>query len=300
MSALDNLGNLQTFVQVADTRSFVETGRLQGITASAAGKSVTRLEQALGVRLFHRSTRSITLTAEGERFLVRCRRILDERDAARTELAEQTAAPVGVLRLGLPLVGDLSLPILTEFMAAYPGIRLELDFDDRLVDVVEEGFDAVLRVGDPGDSRLSARRLGVFPRYLVAAPQYLACRGTPRTAADLRQHDCLHYRFPSTGKLEPWPLPAAPGQPPLDLPVSMVSNTIEARLAFALAGRGIAYIPEHSAREALADGRLQRVLADQIRACGTFYLLWPSGRHVLPKLRVFIDFVSARLTGVSC
>ncbi|WP_411849720.1 LysR family transcriptional regulator [Stenotrophomonas sp. LGBM10] len=300
MSALDNLGNLQTFVQVADTRSFVETGRLQGITASAAGKSVTRLEQALGVRLFHRSTRSITLTAEGERFLVRCRRILDERDAARTELAEQTAAPVGVLRLGLPLVGDLSLPILTEFMAAYPGIRLELDFDDRLVDVVEEGFDAVLRVGDPGDSRLSARRLGVFPRYLVAAPQYLACRGTPRTAADLRQHDCLHYRFPSTGKLEPWPLPAAPGQPPLDLPVSMVSNTIEARLAFALAGRGIAYIPEHSAREALADGRLQRVLADQIHACGTFYLLWPSGRHVLPKLRVFIDFVSARLTGVSC
>ncbi|TGY35782.1 MULTISPECIES: LysR family transcriptional regulator [Stenotrophomonas] len=300
MSALDNLGNLQTFVQVADTRSFVETGRLQGITASAAGKSVTRLEQALGVRLFHRSTRSITLTAEGERFLVRCRRILDERDAARTELADQTAAPVGVLRLGLPLVGDLSLPILTEFMAAYPGIRLELDFDDRLVDVVEEGFDAVLRVGDPGDSRLSARRLGVFPRYLVAAPEYLACRGTPRTAADLRQHDCLHYRFPSTGKLEPWPVPAAPGQPPLDLPVSMVSNTIEARLAFALAGRGIAYLPEHSARDALADGRLQRVLADQIHACGTFYLLWPSGRHVLPKLRVFIDFVSARLTGVDC
>ncbi|MGA6151006.1 LysR family transcriptional regulator [Stenotrophomonas sp. NPDC077461] len=300
MSALDNLGNLQTFVQVADTRSFVETGRLQGITASAAGKSVTRLEQALGVRLFHRSTRSITLTAEGERFLVRCRRILDERDAARTELADQTAAPVGVLRLGLPLVGDLSLPILTEFMAAYPGIRLELDFNDRLVDVVEEGFDAVLRVGDPGDSRLSARRLGVFPRYLVAAPEYLACRGTPRTAADLRQHDCLHYRFPSTGKLEPWPVPAAPGQPPLDLPVSMVSNTIEARLAFALAGRGIAYLPEHSARDALADGRLQRVLADQIHACGTFYLLWPSGRHVLPKLRVFIDFVSARLTGVDC
>lgn len=300
MSALDNLGNLQTFVQVADTRSFVETGRLQGITASAAGKSVTRLEQALGVRLFHRSTRSITLTAEGERFLVRCRRILDERDAARTELADQTAAPIGVLRLGLPLVGDLSLPILTEFMAAYPGIRLELDFDDRLVDVVEEGFDAVLRVGDPGDSRLSARRLGVFPRYLVAAPEYLACRGTPRTAADLRQHDCLHYRFPSTGKLEPWPVPAAPGQPPLDLPVSMVSNTIEARLAFALAGRGITYLPEHSARDALADGRLQRVLADQIHACGTFYLLWPSGRHVLPKLRVFIDFVSARLTGVDC
>lgn len=300
MSALDNLGNLRTFVQVADTRSFVETGRVLGISASAAGKTISRLEAALGVRLFHRSTRSVTLTAEGERFALRCRRILDERDAARDELVEQTATPRGVLRLGLPLVGDLSLPILTEFMAAYPGIRLELDFDDRLVDVIDEGFDAVLRVGDPSDSRLSARRLGVFPRYLVASPEYLARRGNPLTPQALLDHDCLHYRFPTSGKLEPWPLPLAAGAAPLDLPVSMVSNTIEARVAFALAGRGIAYIPEHSVRTALADGRLQRVLADQMHACGTFYLLWPSGRHMLPKLRVFIDFVSTRLVGVAC
>ncbi len=300
MSALDNLGNLRTFVQVADTRSFVETGRVLGISASAAGKTISRLEAALGVRLFHRSTRSVTLTAEGERFVLRCRRILDERDAARDELVEQTATPRGVLRLGLPLVGDLSLPILTEFMAAYPGIRLELDFDDRLVDVIDEGFDAVLRVGDPGDSRLSARRLGVFPRYLVASPEYLARRGIPLTPQALLDHDCLHYRFPTSGKLEPWPLPQAAGAAPLDLPVSMVSNTIEARVAFALAGRGIAYIPEHSVRTTLADGRLQRVLAEQMHACGTFYLLWPSGRHMLPKLRVFIDFVSTRLVGVAC
>lgn len=300
MSALDNLGNLQTFVQVADTRSFVETGRVLGISASAAGKTVSRLEQALGVRLFHRSTRSVTLTAEGERFLVRCRRILDERDAARDELVQQTEAPTGVLRVSLPLVGDISLPLLTEFMAAYPGIRLELDFDDRLVDVIEEGFDAVLRVSEPADSRLSARQLGEFPRYLVASPDYLSRRGTPRLPEDLLQHDCLHYRFPSSGKLECWPLPQTPGAAPLVLPISMVSNTIEARLAFALAGRGIAYLPEHSVRDALADGRLQRVLANRIHACGSFYLLWPSGRHVLPKLRVFIDFISARLTGVSC
>ncbi|MEG2803051.1 LysR family transcriptional regulator [Stenotrophomonas sp.] len=299
MSALHNLGNLQTFVHVADTRSFVETGRLLGVSASATGKTITRLEQALGVRLFHRSTRSVTLTAEGERFLLRCRRILDELDAGRTELAQQSAAPCGVLRLSLPLVGDLSLPILAAFMAAYPGIRLELDFDDRLVDVIEEGFDAVLRVGEPSDSRLSARRLGVFPRYLVAAPAYLARRGTPQCAADLLDHDCLHYRFPSSGKLEPWPLPRAPGEAPLALPVAMVSNTIEARLALAVAARGIAYLPEHSVRQALAEGTLVRVMADQIHACGTFHLLWPSGRHVLPKLRVFIDFVSARLTGVA-
>ncbi|KAG1450606.1 hypothetical protein G6F57_016362 [Rhizopus arrhizus] len=161
MTVLDNLANLQTFVHAADTRSFVETGRLQGISASAAGKCVARLEHALGVRLFHRSTRSITLTAEGQLFLARCRRILDERDAARTELAQPHATPRGTLRIGLPLVGDLTLPLMAEFMAAYPDIRLDLDFSDRLVDVIEEGFDAVLRVGEPSDSRMHARRLGV-------------------------------------------------------------------------------------------------------------------------------------------
>ncbi|WMJ67652.1 LysR family transcriptional regulator [Stenotrophomonas sp. 24(2023)] len=299
MSVLHNLANLQTFVLAADTRSFVETGRLQGISASAAGKCVARLEHALGVRLFHRSTRSITLTAEGQLFLARCRRILDEAEAARTELAQQSAAPSGTLRISLPLVGDLSLPILAEFMQAYPQIRLELDFTDRLVDVIEEGFDAVLRVAEPSDSRLNARRLGVFPRALVASPRYLATHGEPRTVSDLLQHRCLHYRFPSSGKLEPWPLRWPDGQLPQELPVSMVGNTIEARVALAERDCGIAFVPLHAVRAALADGRLRTVLDDAVHACGVFHLLWPSGRHVLPKLRVFIDFMDARLGSVA-
>jgi len=298
MSVLDNLANLQTFVHAADTRSFVETGRLQGISASAAGKCVARLEQALGVRLFHRSTRSITLTAEGQLFLARCRRILDERDAARTELAQPHAAPSGTLRIGLPLVGDLTLPLMAEFMSAYPDIRLDLDFSDRLVDVIEEGFDAVLRVGEPSDSRMNARRLGVFPRRIVASPAYLQRRGTPRTPADLMQHTLLHYRFPSTGKLELWPIHWPDHETPQELPVHMVANTIEARVALALRDIGLAFVPVHSVRDALADGRLLTVLDEHVHSCGIFHLLWPSGRHVLPKLRVFIDFVSARLETV--
>ncbi|KAF1014197.1 MAG: HTH-type transcriptional regulator PgrR [Stenotrophomonas maltophilia] len=295
MSVLHNLANLQTFVLAADSRSFVETARLQGITASATGKCVARLEHALVVRLFHRSTRSITLTAEGQLFLARCRRILDEAEAARAELAQQRAAPSGVLRISLPLVGDLSLPLLAEFMHRYPQIRLELDFTDRLVDVIEEGFDAVLRVSEPSDSRLNARRLGVFPRTLVASPAYLAAHGEPRSPADLLQHRCLHYRFPSSGKLEPWPLRWPDGQVPQELPVNMVSNTVEARVALALHGCGIAFVPTHAVQHALADGRLRTVLDDAVHSCGVFYLLWPSGRHVLPKLRVFIDFMSERL-----
>ncbi|PSD29005.1 LysR family transcriptional regulator, partial [Stenotrophomonas maltophilia] len=210
----------------------------------------------------------------------------------------RTPAPRGTLRIGLPLVGDLTLPLMAEFMAAYPDIRLDLDFSDRLVDVIEEGFDAVLRVGEPSDSRMNARRLGVFPRRIVASPAYLQRRGTPRTPADLMQHTLLHYRFPSTGKLELWPIHWPDHETPQELPVHMVANTIEARVALALRDIGLAFVPVHSVRDALADGRLVTVLDDHVHSCGIFHLLWPSGRHVLPKLRVFIDFVSARLETV--
>jgi DNA-binding transcriptional LysR family regulator len=292
MKTLDSLGVLQTFVQVADTLSFVETGRLQGVSASAVGKAIARLEQQLGVRLFHRSTRSVALTAEGQLFLARCRRALDELELAEAELTDQSSEPRGTLRVSLPLASSLLLPVLSDFMQAYPQVRLDLDFDDRLVDVIEEGFDAVLRVGEPGDSRLSARRIGSFRRYLVASPDYLERKGTPREPADLLQHDCLHYRFPTSGKLEIWPTP-----PEVAIPISMVCNDVDTRVCFAERGRGIAYVPEHSIRAALASGALVPVLDEYAKACGTFYLLWPSGRHMLPKLRAFVDFVGARLLG---
>ena len=292
MKNLDSLGGLQTFVQVADTLSFVEAGRLQGISASAIGKAIARLEQQLGVRLFHRSTRSVALTAEGQLFLARCRRALEELELAEAELSSRSAEPRGTLRVSLPLVSGLALPVLSDFVEAYPHVRLDLDFDDRLVDVIEEGFDAVLRVGEPTDSRLSARRVGTFRRRLVASPAYLARKGVPRTPAELIHHDCLHYRFPTSGKLEVWPTP-----PDAEIPIAMVCNDVATRVCFALRGRGIAYVPEHAVRAALASGELVPVLDEHANVCGTFYLLWPSGRHMLPKLRAFVDFVGERLLG---
>ncbi len=241
---LDSLNGFVVFVQVAETRSFVAAGRLLGISASAIGKSVARLEDRLGVRLFHRSTRSITLTAEGTLFLERSRRILAEIEAAQLELSQASAAPRGRLRVSLPLVSSLVLPVLGEFMRAYPEIELDLDFTDQLVDVIEDGFDAVVRTGAPADSRLSARRLGAFGYLLVASPGYLAQRGTPRVPEDLLQHSCLHYRYPHSGKLEPWVLRRAAGAPELQLPTSMICNNIETRLCFALQGLGIAYLPD--------------------------------------------------------
>ncbi|MGO3711292.1 LysR family transcriptional regulator [Alcaligenes aquatilis] len=292
---MDSLNSFVVFVQVAEVRSFVAAGRLLGVSASAVGKSVARLEEKLGVRLFHRSTRSVSLTAEGSLFLERSRRILAEIEAAEQELSQATTMPHGRLRVSLPLVSSLVLPVLGEFMREYPEIELDLDFSDRLVDVIEEGFDAVVRTGDPTDSRLSARRLGSFRSMLVASSDYLARQGIPQVPTDLLEHSCLHYRFPNSGKLEPWVLRRAADETELTLPTSMICNNIETRVCFALQGLGIAYLPEFSIREPLADGRLQTVLADHAQRTGVFYILWPASKHPSPKVRAFVDFLCARV-----
>ncbi|QKZ05032.1 MULTISPECIES: LysR family transcriptional regulator [Pseudomonas] len=292
---MDRLGNFAVFVQVAETRSFVATGRLLGISASAVGKSISRLEQSLGARLFHRSTRSVALTVEGAMFLERCRRILAEFDSAEQELAQASAAPRGRLRVSLPMVSPLMLPVLAQFMVAYPDIELDLDFSDRLVDVIDEGFDAVIRTGEPGDSRLSARRLGVFRLLLVASPAYLAQRGTPRVPTDLLRHACLHYRFPSSGKLEAWVLRREEGEAELQLPVAMICNNIETRVCFALRGLGIAYLPDFAIREELAAGTLQPVLQEYVVHTNVFHVLWPGSPHASPKVRALVDFLCAHV-----
>ncbi len=296
---MDRLNGIIVFMQVAEARSFVAAGRVLGLSASAVGKSVARLEEKLGVRLFHRSTRSVALTAEGALLLERSRRILAELEAAEHELSQASTAPRGRLRVSLPVVSSLLLPVLAEFMRIHPSIALDLDFSDRLVDVIEEGFDAVVRTGDPQDSRLSARRLGAFRSLLVASPGYLAQHGTPQVPGDLLQHRCLHYRFPHNGKLETWALRRPPEAAELQLPISMICNNIETRVHFALQGLGIAYLPDFSVRTHLADGRLLTVLPDEVERSGVFHVLWPASKHPSPKVRVFIEFLCAQVFAVS-
>lgn len=290
---MDSLGSLQTFVRAAEYRSFVDAGRTLGVSAAAVGKSVARLEESMGVRLFHRSTRSVTLTAEGQMFLGRCRRILAEAEAARSELSERAGKAQGRLRISLPTVSDLVLPLLSDFDALYPDIVLDLDFTDRMVDVIDEGFDAVVRVGAPADSRLTARYLGSFNRHLIASPDYLREYGTPQTPADLVRHRCMHYRYPNSGRLEVWPLRHV--GPELKIPETLVCNDIQSRICFATRGRGIAFVPDHSVHAALARGDVVTLLDDYLDAASAFHVLWPSGRHVLPRLRVFIDFIGVRM-----
>jgi len=293
--SMDSLSGFVVFNRVAETRSFVAAGQSLGITASAVGKRVARLESRLGVRLFHRSTRSITLTAEGTMFLERSRRILAEIEATEQELSQASETPRGRLRVSMPQVTRLVMPALAEFMALYPQVELDLDFSDRMVDIVGEGFDVVMRGGQPVDSRLSAKFLGHFQHRLVASPEYLRERGTPLHPRDLAAHTCLHYRFPSNGKLETWPLRQEHPEQAYDIPISMVCNHVETRVCFALNHRGITCLPDFNVGRELANGSLVSVLDDFMERRGSFYLLWPSGRQMPPKLRVFIDFMLERV-----
>lgn len=292
---LDSLNGFVVFVQVAETRSFVAAGRLLGVSASAIGKSVARLEDRLGVRLFHRSTRSITLTAEGALFLERSRRILAEVEAAERELTEASATPRGKLRISVPQVRGLLMPVLSDFMRAYPEIELDVDFSDRMVDVIEEGFDAVIRTGKPEDSRLMARHLGHYQLVLVGTPGYFQQHGTPQRPQDLSGHACLRHKFCATGKLEAWPLRLAPGETEPTLRTPLVSTTIESLNHVVLEGLGIACLPDYMVNQAVGEGRLQRVLDDCLEHRGSFWMLWPSSRHASAKLRVFIDHMCAGL-----
>lgn len=292
---MESMTGMTFFLHAAETRSFSAAARILGVSSSAVGKGIARLEQRLGVRLLHRSTRSITLTAEGAMFLERCRRILQELEAAEQELSETQQNPKGRLRVSLPLVSGLVMPSMTAFMARYPDIELDLDFTDTLVDVINDGFDAVIRTGELADSRLMSRQLGQFKLQLVASPAYLARHPVPLVPADLQQHACLQHKFPSTGRFEHWPLVIPEGQMAPVLPASMICNTTEVLIDVARAGLGIACLPDFMVRRAIAAGELIVVLKDYTQHQGVFRILWPSSRYQTPKLRAFIDFMSRHL-----
>ncbi|MBB2926606.1 DNA-binding transcriptional LysR family regulator [Paraburkholderia silvatlantica] len=292
MENLSALGGLEVFVHTARTRSFAATGRELGISASAISKSISRLEERVGVRLFQRSTRSVRLTSEGEVFLDRCRRIFGEIQAAEDELSAMARHPRGRLRVGLSHSAGLPFPVLSAFMEQHPEIELDLDFTDRLVDVIDEGFDVVIRGSALLDSRLVSRPLGSWRACLVASPAYLKRKGVPANPDDLFSHACLHYRWTPTGKLYQWPLrPSTFTAAGSSLPLSMVCNSLDMLLYMALAGRGIACVPDFSVKNALADGRLKTILDPYVTGSSNIHVVWPSTRKMTPKVRVFVDFV---------
>ncbi|WP_328825114.1 LysR family transcriptional regulator [Ochrobactrum soli] len=292
---LDNIGALQTFVHAAEKRSFREAGQIVGLSASAVGKSVQKLEEQLGVRLFHRSTRSIALTTEGKLFLERCRRVLGELEVAQAELSQSSQGTHGRLKIGLPISSTLLVSAVSAFMKAYPEVDLELDISDRFADVIDEGFDVVIRTGKPKDSRLLYKKVGEFSWCLVASPDYIARCGAPKSVADLQNHRCLRHRYSETGKIAPWEL-AGQDDENSRAPETFTVTTVDSIIQLVLDGNGIAMLPSFSAKSRIRDGSLVDVLPGAANNTGIFYLLWPASRYPLARVRAFLDFVSKYLT----
>jgi DNA-binding transcriptional LysR family regulator len=290
---MDHLSGLTAFVRAADLGSFVAAGRTMGLSASAVGKAVARLEEQLDARLFQRSTRSLRLTEEGKLFHERCRRILEDLDDARDALAGARQAPRGQLRVSAPIVGyHFLLPILPEFLALYPEVELDLDFNDRIVDLIDAGIDVAIRSGDLADSRMVTRALCPYQLLLCAAPAYLERHGVPIRPRDLDRHLGIRFRYPNSGKLQDWPLL---GDDEVRARTVITCNNMEALRGAALAGLGIGCMPDFLVKEPLRAGALRTVLDDQLQGPGMFRLIWPSNRNLSPKVRVFVDFVGERL-----
>jgi DNA-binding transcriptional LysR family regulator len=188
----------------------------------------------------------------------------------------------------------LMMPALSKFMRAHPEIELEMEFTDHLVDVVDGGYDVVVRSGEGADSQLMSRVLGSYHLQIVGAPAYFARAGTPSTPKDLIKHACLHHKYPTTGKLEPWPI-CTPGWDYAALPATATATTVEALLSLVEHGVGIACTPDFGVSRQIADGSLVRILEKYVDHNATFRAMWPSSRYLAPKVRVFVDFLAKNL-----
>jgi DNA-binding transcriptional LysR family regulator len=292
---MDSLSALSVFVRAAEARSFTAAGRRLNVSSSAVAKSISRLEDSLGVRLLHRNTRAMTLTPEGELFLESCRRIFSEINKIELELSQSKGTPKGRFKVSLPDVGTLMMPTLHGFMREYPEIQVDAEFTDTLVDVIDGGYDAVIRSGEQTDSRLKSRRLGNYRLEVFGSPSYFARHGTPTTPADLTSHACLHHRYPTSGKLQRWPFAKSGPYADVALPISAAATTIEPLVSLAELGIGVACVPDFAVRRQVAEGSLVRILGEYIEHIGVVSAVWPSSQHRSPKLRVFVDYMAEHL-----
>ncbi len=288
---------MAVFVRVVESGSFSAAGRASGLSKSAVSKQIRRLEDELQVRLLNRTTRRLSLTEAGTAFYQGCRRVVAEAEAAVDAVSHLAVAVRGTLRVNGPMSFGIQhlAPILADFMALYPELKVDLTLNDRRVDLVEEGYDLALRIGELDDSSLIARRLAPNRSVLAAAPAYAERHGLPDAPEDLLRHHCLHYSYRSG--LE-WRLRGPEGERRLRPGCRLRINNGDALLQAAEAGLGITFLPTFICGEALRAGRLLRVLPgwEDGRDTGV-HVIFPPGANRLPKVRVFIDFLAERFSG---
>ena len=293
---LDRLTGLEVFAKAAAAGSFSAAGRALGMSQTMVTKHMAALEARLGVKLFHRSTRKLSITDAGRSYLDSSERILAEIDAADSAVAADRIEPKGLLRLSAPVsFGARQIaPLMPEFARRFPLVTVELGLNDRLVDLADEGWDLAIRIGSLADSSLIARRIAPCRTVLCAAPAYLATRGTPHTVASLAEHNCLGYTLSRLAGADRWAF-GARGEVTAQVSGNLRANNGDALLAAAVAGQGVIYQPSFVVAEQLRAGTLVSIALDQptFEFAGIYAVYLPD-RHPAAKLRAFIDFIATR------
>jgi DNA-binding transcriptional LysR family regulator len=296
MSKLPDLEGLAIFAKVVETRSFAAAAAELKLSKATVSKAVSRLEAKLKTRLFNRTSRRIALTEAGRQLSDRASHILAEGEAAEDEALARSTAARGVVRLAAPMsFGVLHLaPLLPEFLAEYPEVSIDLHLSDATVDMIGDGFDAAIRIAVLPDSSLIARRLCGMPRYLVGSSDYLKKHGRPRHPLHLAEHVCITYGHGAAA--ETWRFTDANGKSASVRPSGPLRvNNGDAMLPALIAGVGLAVLPEFIVRDALADGRLERLLADWSLPAGAVYWVTPPGGLLPKRVKVLADLLFERL-----
>ncbi|MBB4866720.1 DNA-binding transcriptional LysR family regulator [Pseudomonas nitritireducens] len=288
------LGSIELFCLAAETGSFTAAANAAGITPAAVSRSVARLEERLGVRLFVRTTRQMRLTDDGRDYFEQCRQALTQLVDAERAVSGGQSIVSGRLRISVPTpyAHYRLFPRLPEFRRRYPQVQVEVHVSNRNIDFANEGYDLAIRGRDPVDSSLVARRLEEVENVIVATPDYLTRAGTPQVPDDLAAHDCIQFELPSTGRRVPWTL-RIDGEV-VEVETSGGLTVLEDYLAtatLAKCGGGLMQAYHFTVQEELERGELVEVLHDYGQTTRPFWLIYPHARHVPSRVRAFIDFM---------
>lgn len=294
---MDALSDIAVFVQVVESGSFTAAAERLSLSKGVVSKYVSRLEQRLGARLLHRTTRRLSLTEVGRSFYARSRHALQEIEEAEAEVSRLQGEPRGTLRINAPMsFGVLHVaPAVPDFLSQFPELSVDMNLDDRKVDVIQGGFDVSIRITDMPDSSLIARRLGPCRHAIVASPGYLEQHGTPRHPEDLRHHNVLTYEYQASA--QEWHF-GVPGDKPISVPVHgkmQMNNSLALREAV-LRGAGLTRTPTFVVGQDLKEGTLVPVLTGFPTLEVSIYVVYPQRKHLAPKVRAFVDFMKRRVS----
>ncbi|MCG9595515.1 LysR family transcriptional regulator [Vibrio sp. Isolate25] len=294
---MDKLNLLKLFISVVDLGNFTSAANQLGQSPSTISKAIARLEQNLGVRLIHRTTRQVKLTEAGFNYLNTAREVVDILKNSEEQLAQSTSSPSGTLRVNLPLsFGQHYIaPLMPEFCRLYPEVKLDLSFSDEYTDILESGMDIAVRSGKLNDSNLIARRLCPIDLGMFASPEYLREKGRPDSVEQLNEHKWIMYRFKQSGRLLTMVMTFNGQQIEINPEYQITVDNGYAMATLASLGAGIAYMPHYLARDLVQEGKLVLVSQPQRNPEQAVYLYYPCRDFVPAKVKVFIDYVVEKL-----